>query len=47
LGEGRRAEELHQDALGRLRRVLTANHPATVAAARGIRADCDVESISI
>ncbi|WP_349345305.1 FxSxx-COOH system tetratricopeptide repeat protein [Streptomyces rapamycinicus] len=47
LGEGRRAEELHQDALGRLRRVLTANHPATVAAARGIRADCDAESISI
>lgn len=47
LGQSQEAQELHDGALARYRRVLHPQHPATVAAARGIRADCDIEALSL
>lgn len=47
LGRSQEAQEIHDDALERFHRILTAEHPATISAARGIRADCDIEALSL
>ncbi|GAA0464114.1 hypothetical protein Ade02nite_31000 [Paractinoplanes deccanensis] len=43
MGESTVAQQLLDRTIGNLRRVLGPGHPATLAAARGTRAECDIE----
>lgn len=47
LNRGDEVESRYADVLGRYRRVLGASHPATSAAAKGDRANCDVDPLPL
>jgi hypothetical protein len=47
VGEGQEAEAGIQHAIDNLRRVHGPKHPATAAAQRGLRADCDIYPIPV
>ncbi|WP_229897385.1 FxSxx-COOH system tetratricopeptide repeat protein [Streptomyces finlayi] len=46
-GETERAKELYDRTLATMREVLGPDHPATVNATRGLRANCDIDALSM
>ena len=47
LGRTQEAESRYADIMTTYRRVFGESHPATVAAAKGIRANCDIDPLSL
>ncbi|MFG1639773.1 FxSxx-COOH system tetratricopeptide repeat protein [Amycolatopsis sp. NPDC049252] len=47
LGETAEADGLYEDVVTRYRLVLGENHPGTESAARGVRADCDIDPMPL